>query len=75
VDSNVLLDIMTEDPRWFLWSAKALANAAETPRLVITATARTFPSCGSSRLGDNEKPSQSGLQIDPIRAGDPSIRK
>ena len=35
IDSNILLDLMTEDPRWFSWSAKALANAAETLRLVI----------------------------------------
>ena len=35
VDSNVLLDLMTEDPRWFSWSAQALAGAAETYRLVI----------------------------------------
>jgi len=35
IDSNVLLDLMTEDPRWFSWSAKALANAADTLRLVI----------------------------------------
>jgi hypothetical protein len=34
VDSNVLLDIMTEDPQWFSWSADALARAAETMRLV-----------------------------------------
>jgi predicted nucleic acid-binding protein len=35
IDSNVLLDLMTEDSRWFSWSAKTLANAAETLRLVI----------------------------------------
>jgi len=35
VDSNVLLDVMTEDSRWFSWSAKALASAAETSLLVI----------------------------------------
>ncbi len=35
IDSNVLLDLMTEDPRWVSWSAKALASAAETLRLVI----------------------------------------
>ena len=35
VDSNVLLDVMSEDSRWFSWSAKALARAAETLRLVI----------------------------------------
>jgi len=35
VDSNVLLDLMTEDSRWFSWSAQALAGAAESYRLVI----------------------------------------
>ena len=29
VDSNVLLDIMTEDPVWENWSTNALASAAE----------------------------------------------
>jgi hypothetical protein len=24
IDSNILLDIMTEDPRWFSWSAEWL---------------------------------------------------
>ena len=28
VDSNVLLDVMTEDGRWFGWSAAALARAS-----------------------------------------------
>ncbi|MGE0225035.1 MAG: type II toxin-antitoxin system VapC family toxin [Acetobacteraceae bacterium] len=35
VDSNVLLDVMTEDSRWFDWSADALAAAADRHRLVI----------------------------------------
>jgi predicted nucleic acid-binding protein len=35
VDSNVLLDVMTEDARWFAWSAEALERAADTERLVI----------------------------------------
>jgi hypothetical protein len=35
VDSNVLLDVMTEDPQWFQWSADALTGAAEAHRLVI----------------------------------------
>lgn len=37
VDSNVLLDVLTEDPAWFDWSASALARAAETEVLVINA--------------------------------------
>ena len=35
IDSNVLLDVMTEDSLWFSWSAAALANAVETYRIVI----------------------------------------
>lgn len=35
VDSNVLLDILTDDPRWGGWSADALAAAAETGPLHI----------------------------------------
>lgn len=35
VDSNVLLDILTEDPCWFDWSARALAEAADRMPLVI----------------------------------------
>ena len=35
VDSNVLLDVLTEDPRWGGWSAEALADAAESAHLVI----------------------------------------
>lgn len=35
VDSNVLLDVATEDPRWFDWSARALERAADESTLVI----------------------------------------
>ena len=35
VDSNVLLDVMTEDQRWFAWSADAIQRAADAARLVI----------------------------------------
>ena len=35
VDSNVLLDILTEDPVWEHWSTGALADAAETGPLYI----------------------------------------
>jgi hypothetical protein len=37
VDSNVLLDIATEDRTWYEWSAHALANAADQGPLVINA--------------------------------------
>jgi len=35
VDSNVLLDVITEDPQWFQWSAAAIEEAAESSRLLI----------------------------------------
>jgi predicted nucleic acid-binding protein len=35
VDSNVLLDVATGDPRWAAWSGQALAECAEYAALVI----------------------------------------
>lgn len=35
VDSNVLLDVLTEDERWLDWSLEALATAAELGPLYI----------------------------------------
>jgi predicted nucleic acid-binding protein len=35
VDSNIILDIVTEDADWLDWSADALERSAESARLVI----------------------------------------
>ena len=35
VDSNVLLDILVEDPGWYHWSSQQLAQCAEDSVLVI----------------------------------------
>ena len=35
VDSNVLLDVATNDPVWGVWSARSLAEIAERTVLVI----------------------------------------
>jgi hypothetical protein len=35
VDSNVILDVVTEDPEWFDWSAAALARQADAGPLVV----------------------------------------
>jgi predicted nucleic acid-binding protein len=35
VDSNVLLDVLTEDPRWFAWSSEQLARCADVGPLAI----------------------------------------
>jgi predicted nucleic acid-binding protein len=35
VDSNVLIDVATRDPRWFSWSSDELAAAADLGRVVL----------------------------------------
>ena len=35
VDSNVIIDVLTEDAEWFAWSSAALERAAESDVLVI----------------------------------------
>jgi len=35
VDSNVILDVATEDPQWFGWSTASLQAAADSSTLVI----------------------------------------
>lgn len=35
VDSNVILDLVTDDPKWFRWSADALTRAADESTLAI----------------------------------------
>lgn len=35
VDSNVILDVLTEDPVWFEWSAQMLTEYADQGRLII----------------------------------------
>ncbi len=55
IDSNVLLDLMTEDPDWFAWSAAAVANAADRARLVINAIVYAEVSVRYSRIEDLEE--------------------
>lgn len=35
VDSNVILDLVTDDPKWGAWSAEALSRAADESALAI----------------------------------------
>jgi predicted nucleic acid-binding protein len=50
VDSNVLLDVATEDPDWYAWSADALAHAADDGRLVINAIVYAEVSIGFATI-------------------------
>ncbi|MEA2771790.1 MAG: hypothetical protein QOD93_4752 [Acetobacteraceae bacterium] len=52
VDSNVLLDLMSEDAAWFTWSASAIERAAEEFRLVINAVIYGEVSVRYSKIED-----------------------
>jgi predicted nucleic acid-binding protein len=50
VDSSVLLDVVTEDAVWFEWSSRALAEIAESSRLVINAVIFAEVSVGYAQI-------------------------
>jgi predicted nucleic acid-binding protein len=54
IDSNVLLDLMTEDPKWYTWSAAAVENVADHFRLVINTIVYAEVSIRYSRIEDLE---------------------
>lgn len=54
VDSNVLLDVLTEDRNWLEWSATALAAAAETGPLYINPVVYAEVSVRFTRIEDLE---------------------
>jgi len=54
IDSNVLLDLMSEDAQWFSWSAAAVASAADRFRLVINPIIYAEVSVRFSRIEDLE---------------------
>ena len=55
VDSNVLLDVVTEDPRWFDWSSEALARCAEEATLAINPIIYAEVSIGFGRIEELEE--------------------
>src|ERR1019366_6011664 len=54
VDSNVLLDVFTEDPNWLEWSMHSLATAAEQGPLFINPIVYAEVSVRFSRVEDLE---------------------
>lgn len=50
VDSNVLLDLVTEDTHWFSWSAEAIERTANRFRLVINPVVYAEVSVHFSRI-------------------------
>ena len=54
VDSNVLLDVLTDDPRWAPWSTAALSDAAEHGPLHINPVIYAEVSVRFTRIEDLE---------------------
>ncbi len=54
VDSDVILDVATNDPTWGEWSAAALARAADEAVLVINPIVFAEVSVGFDRVEDLE---------------------
>jgi predicted nucleic acid-binding protein len=55
VDSNVILDIVTEDKNWFSWSSETLAKCTDNHRLVINPIIYAEVSVGFERIEDLEE--------------------
>ncbi|MGE0387492.1 MAG: type II toxin-antitoxin system VapC family toxin [Gammaproteobacteria bacterium] len=55
VDSNVILDIVTEDPKWYDWSAGELEDLAESHTLVINPIIYSEVSIGFGRIEDLDR--------------------
>jgi len=72
VDTNVLLDVLTDDPTWGTWSSQALASAFDAGEVVINQIIYAEVSAGFSRIEDLEDalpPSQFAREELPWRAG------
>src|SRR5688572_14940420 len=54
VDTNILLDVATDDPKWADWSSHALEQAAERNTLVINPVIYAEVSIAYRRIEDLE---------------------
>jgi predicted nucleic acid-binding protein len=52
VDANVILDVVTDDPRWAEWSSDQLSQAANRSRLAINPIIYAQVSVGYERIED-----------------------
>jgi predicted nucleic acid-binding protein len=61
VDTNVILDVCTNDKRWYAWSAAALEEAAESSTLVINPIIYAEVSIGYKRIESLEQALPRGI--------------
>ncbi len=77
VDSNVLLDVATNDPAWGDWFARALAQAAEYTTLIINPIIHAEVSIGytplssapRNRLAEHPRFAFQELRLPRLRSG------
>ncbi|SBV37942.1 Twitching mobility protein PilT [uncultured Stenotrophomonas sp.] len=72
VDANVLLDVLTDDPRWFDWSATQLDACATRGRLCINPIIYAEISVGFERIEelDDALPAEAFARLElPWEAG------
>lgn len=72
VDANVLLDILTQDPAWYDWSARQLDFCAERAALCINPIIYADVSIGFTRIEqlDEALPSDTFVRLElPWEAG------
>jgi predicted nucleic acid-binding protein len=55
VDSNVILDVVNEDAKWFAWSSGQLERLAESHTLVINPIIYSEVSIGFDRIEDLDR--------------------
>ena len=61
VDSNVLLDVLTDDPQWGAWSSAELATAADTNHLAVNPIVYAEVSVGFERIEDLDEALPPGM--------------
>lgn len=67
VDTNVLLDVLQDDPQWAAWSQGQLEAASLTDRLVINAVIYSELSIAFARIEELERVIvEAGLAVEPI---------
>ena len=67
VDTNVLLDVLQDDPKWAAWSEGQLESAALTDRLAINAVIYSELSMAFERIEELEQVvADAKLVVEPI---------
>jgi hypothetical protein len=67
VDSNIILDILTQDPNWYKWSSDKLAKFSDTSELIINDIIYTEISIGFKKIEELEQVLSGGFfKVCPI---------